>query len=430
MKMESMYIQLGIIKKQILSKINGNSPVKKNIVFLLLTQMVNYLFPLLTMKYLIVTLGILYFGRISFAQAFLLYFTIITDYGFNITATRDIARSSNSPQMTARIVGSVYAAKLTLLIICTLIYVTIVILSERFYTDHWLYLMFWGVVVGSCLFPQWYFQGIQRLGQITMVNITIKILLLLSVFVVIKQESDYIYVPIIYSASFLVAGIYAAAICFKDCRFTHFIRLSDIIITFKEGFPIFISSSMSVILNGSSVFIMGFVVTEELIGYYSGFDRIIRACLLLFAPITTAIYPHVSELMAQQKEKAVKYIKNAARYTLLLALAIALFMIIASDFIIPLLFSEEFLNYKIVLYILSVWMIFSVANNFIGVQYLTCVGQSKLYAKLMTISGIITIIMIFFLTKKFSCYGTACAIIIGELLLTITMLGSIKLKKL
>ena len=425
-----MSISIEHIKSQILHKLNGDDSVKRNLFFLLITQMVNYLFPLLTMKYLIITIGVANFGKISFAQAFLLYFTIITDYGFNITATRDIARSSKSPRMVARIVGSVYAAKFLLLILCTFIYIAIILLSDKFYSDLYLYLLFWGVVVGSCLFPQWYFQGIQRLGQITIVNVIIKILLLLSVFVVINKKSDYIYVPLIYSASFIIAGIYAAMICLKDCHFTHFIQVSDTRKAFKDGFPIFISSSMSVILNGSSVFIMGFVVTEELIGYYSGFDRIIRACLLIFAPITTAIYPHVSELMAQQKAKAIKYIKNAAKYTLLLALVIAVFIIIASDLIIPLLFSEEFMNYKIILYILSVWMIFSVANNFIGVQYLTCVGQSKLYAKLMTTSGIITIIMIFFLTKRFSCYGTAYAIIIGELLLTITMLGSIKLKKL
>ena len=425
-----MLIPIEFIKSQILQKLSGDNVVRKNLFFLLTTQMVNYIFPLLTMKYLIITIGVVNFGKISFAQAFLLYFTIITDYGFNITATRDIARNSKSPDMVARIVGSVYTAKFLLLLLCTFIYITIIFLSEKFYTDFYLYLLFWGVVIGSCLFPQWYFQGIQRLGQITIVNVVIKILLLLSVFVVVNKKNDYIYVPLIYSASFIIAGIYAAMICLKDCHYTHFIQLSDSIKAFKDGFPIFISSSMSVILNGSSVFIMGFIVTEELICYYSGFDKIIRACLLLFAPITTAIYPHVSELMAQQKVKAVKYIKNAAKYTLLLAIVIALFIIIASDFIIPLLFSVEFLNYKIVLYILSVWMIFSVGNNFIGVQYLTCVGQSKLYAKLMTTCGIITIIMIFLLTKRFSCYGTAYAIVIGELLLTATMLGSIKLKKL
>ena len=123
----------------------------------------------------------------------ILYFTIITDYGFNITATRDIARSSKSPRMVARIVGSVYAAKFLLLILCTFIYIAIILLSDKFYSDLYLYLLFWGVVVGSCLFPQWYFQGIQRLGQITILNVIIKILLLLSVFVVINKKSDYIY---------------------------------------------------------------------------------------------------------------------------------------------------------------------------------------------------------------------------------------------
>ncbi len=425
-----MHELIDIIKGKVASMRQGNNHVGKNVILLLLTQMVNYLFPLLTMKYLIITIGVDYFGRISFAQAFLLYFTIITDYGFNITATRDIARNSQSPQAVSRIVGSVYAAKFLLLLLCTFVYIATILLSDRFNSDITLYIMFWGVVVGACLFPQWYFQGIQRLGQITIVNITIKVLLLMSVFVVINDKSDYIYVPLIYSASFIIAGTYASIICFKDCHFIRYIHITDIIKAFKEGFPIFISSSMSVILNGSSVFIMGLIVTEELIGYYSGFDRIIRACILIFAPITTAIYPHISELMVQQKAAGIRYIKRAAKYTLFLAIAIALMLILTSDFIIPIFFTREFLNYKMVLYVLSAWMIFSVANNFIGVQYLTCIGQSKLYAILMTFSGIATVLLILFLTQKYSCYGTAFAILIGELVLTVTMLGSIKIKKL
>ncbi len=332
--------------------------------------------------------------------------------------------------MTAKIVGNVYAAKFLLLSLCTIVYTGIIALTDKFYTDRNLYYMFWGVVVGSCLFPQWYFQGIQRLGQITAVNVIIKILLLASVFIIIKERGDYILVPLIYSASFIIAGLYASLICLKDCHFLHHVRPKDTRQAFKDGFPIFLSSSMSTILNGSSVFIMGFIVSEELIGYYSGFDRIIRACLLLFAPITTAIYPHVSELMAEHKEEAVKYIKRAAKYTLYLAFGIALAIVLFSDFAIKLLFTESFIAYKLVLYILSAWMIFSVANNFIGIQYLTSTGHSKLYATLMTTSGIVTIFLIFVLTKQYSCYGTAYAILTGEVLLTTTMLTSIKIMKL
>ena len=183
-----MHELIDIIKGKVASIRQGNNHVGKNVILLLLTQMVNYLFPLLTMKYLIITIGVDYFGRISFAQAFLLYFTIITDYGFNITATRDIARNSQSPQAVSRIVGSVYAAKFLLLLLCTFVYIATILLSDRFNSDITLYIMFWGVVVGACLFPQWYFQGIQRLGQITIVNITIKVLLLMSVFVVINDK--------------------------------------------------------------------------------------------------------------------------------------------------------------------------------------------------------------------------------------------------
>ena len=54
-------------------------------------QLLNNLLPVLTMPYLVRILGPSKFGLISFAQALIQYFVNLTDYGFNLTATRDIS---------------------------------------------------------------------------------------------------------------------------------------------------------------------------------------------------------------------------------------------------------------------------------------------------------------------------------------------------
>src|SRR5574344_134325 len=159
-----------------------NGAVFKNMVFLIITQLVNYVLPLLTMKYLLVTVGVSYFGKISFAQAFIGYFIVVVDYGFNMTATRDIARCADDRHKVVNLFVNVLYAKLALLFVCTLIMVALVFSFERFRADANIYLLFWGVVVGSCLFPQWFFQGIQKMGYITVINALIKTLLLLLIF--------------------------------------------------------------------------------------------------------------------------------------------------------------------------------------------------------------------------------------------------------
>ena len=64
--------------------------LKKNLSYLFILQNFNYIIPLLLLPYLTHTLGAENFGKITFVQAFITYFILITDFGFNTSATQDI----------------------------------------------------------------------------------------------------------------------------------------------------------------------------------------------------------------------------------------------------------------------------------------------------------------------------------------------------
>ncbi len=67
--------------------------VMKNVASLSTLQAITYLLPIIILPYLFRVIGPEKFGLIAFAQAFVQYFMILTDYGFNISATKEISLS-------------------------------------------------------------------------------------------------------------------------------------------------------------------------------------------------------------------------------------------------------------------------------------------------------------------------------------------------
>ena len=65
--------------------------ILSNIVALFTLQGLQYLIPLILLPYLVHTLGIEYFGLLSFAIATIAFFRAMVSYGFDFTGTKQIA---------------------------------------------------------------------------------------------------------------------------------------------------------------------------------------------------------------------------------------------------------------------------------------------------------------------------------------------------
>lgn len=95
--------------------------VASNVGYLMLLQFSSYLFPLLTIPYLARVLGVDRIGDIAFAAAIILWFKTVTEWGFNYTATRDIARCRDNKSKTSEILSNVLWSKIALAVICLLV---------------------------------------------------------------------------------------------------------------------------------------------------------------------------------------------------------------------------------------------------------------------------------------------------------------------
>ena len=93
-----------------------------NFLALSTVQGLNFLLPLLVIPYLLYTLGVELFGLLAMATAFSTYFMILSDYGFNVTATHEISIHRDNPNKLNEIFSAVMTIKLILMFIGFLFY--------------------------------------------------------------------------------------------------------------------------------------------------------------------------------------------------------------------------------------------------------------------------------------------------------------------
>ncbi|MFL4190960.1 oligosaccharide flippase family protein, partial [Escherichia coli] len=74
-----------------------------NIFSMFSIQGVNYIIPLVTIPYLVRVLGLEVYGKYSIILSVLQYLVIITDYGFNLSGSRQIALSLNDKKKISKI---------------------------------------------------------------------------------------------------------------------------------------------------------------------------------------------------------------------------------------------------------------------------------------------------------------------------------------
>jgi len=393
-------------------------------------QGANYVLPLITLPYLVRVLGPEKYGLIAFAQAFIQYFNILTDYGFNLSATREISIHRNNAQKVSEIFSSVMIIKLGLLVLSFVIMSILVFSFWKFRQDWLIYYLTFGMVVGQVLFPVWFFQGMERMKYITFLNITAKLIFTIAIFVFIRQASDYIYVPLLNLFGYLVAGALALWIVFRGFKIVFKIpSYSSLIHQLKEGSIMFVSTVAISLYTTSNVFLLGLFTNNVIVGFYSAAEKIVKALQGFWTPFSQAIYPVFSKLYYENRTKAQYMLKKILLYTGLITLAISLTGCIFAPFIIKVFFGEAFTPSVNIMQIL-VYIVFLIGiNNVLGIQGLVAFGFAKEFTLTVIIASIIHLILLVIFIPVFKGVGVAIATITTESIIIFMEITFLKRRK-
>jgi PST family polysaccharide transporter len=402
-----------------------NSDMKRlvtNIFSLSLLQVANYVLPLLTVPYLVRVLGPEKYGLISFAQAFIQYFILLTDYGFNLSATRKISIYRDDKEKISEIFSAVFFIKVCLLIISFLIIVFTVLFFKKFRLDFIIYFYTFGMVIGSVLFPIWFFQGMEEMSYITYLNITWKTIFTVSIFIFVKNESDYLNVPLLNSLGYIGIGLFSLYFIKRKFKVKYIrVKFETIKNELVDGYYIFISSLATSLYTVSNSFILGLITNNTIVGYYSAGEKIIRAVKGLNNPISQAIYPYINKLSNTNKSLSIKFIKKVIKYVGLGSLLISICIFILAKPLVFILLGHQYVESIPVIRILAFLPFLTALSNIFGIQVMLNYGMEKEFSKIIVSASVINILLAILLAYFYKHIGISFSTLITEIYVTVIM---------
>ena len=395
---------------------NDKKRLLSNFFSLASLQGVNYILPLLTFPYLVRVLGVEYFGLLAFATAIVTYFSIITDYGFNLTATREISVHRDNKDKVIEIFSAVMSIKIVLMLFSFLL-LSIVVFSFENFSNHWeVYFLTFGTVVGQVFFPIWFFQGMEKMKYITYLNIVAKTIFTVAIFVFVEESSDFYLVPLFTSLGFIIVGFWSLWIIKKEFnigfKIQSFQTLKDY---FIDGWDVFVSRIFVSLYTTTNIIILGFLTNNIIVGYYSIAEKIINAVAGLFIPANQTIYPYMAKIYIDNKKKFFEFISKVSYLFLSISIILFIILFFLSTEIITIVVANESSDIEKIYMIL----IFTIITNPFGPLFTQTLIIQKLnseFRKIVKYTFLFNILMTPIMIYLYGAMGLACVVVLSQVL--------------
>lgn len=393
---------------EITKKINSSKDGKTvfaNFGYLSLLQIAGYVFPLITMPYLARVIGADGFGKIAFASAIIVWIQTISDWGFNLTATRDVAQNRNNKEKVSRIFSNVLWARCILTILSGLILLFVVLVVPYLRENADIIFVTFLLVPGYILFPEWFFQAIERMKYTTIFNLIIKLIFTISVFIFIHKREDYLIQPLLTTIGYLLCGIGALYLILKKWGYTLYKpEWTEILKTIRNSTDVFINNLMPNLYNSFSVMLLGFFGGSTANGLYDGGNKFPTIFYQFQSVLSRAFYPFLS----RRPDRHSFY----AKLNIGSAMIGAIFLIAISPLVIKVMLGDEFGKSVIVMQILSFSVIFLAMDYTYGTNFLIINHKEKPLRNLTFVSSILGMSVSIPLVYYFSYIGAAITVLL------------------
>jgi PST family polysaccharide transporter len=249
-------------------------------------------FYLLIYPFLIRTLGQEGYGLYAYAASMVFLFITFVNFGFDLPAAQQVALHSDDKQVLRSVLSCVQTAKIYIEMIAVLCFAVIMLINPIMSNAPCVFWITFLQTLTFILFPQWYYQGLQKMKMVTYIQFGFRLLSLPFIFIFVKSPQDVWVFALITSLASVLGGITAwLMIRYCDGIKIYWASIPAVKRAYLEAVPFCGSNIIGVAKEQGMILMAGSFLGMADVAIYDLANKIMLIPRTIFSKLNDALYP-------------------------------------------------------------------------------------------------------------------------------------------
>lgn len=381
------------------------------------------LFPILSFPYVSRILHPEYVGRVSFAESLVTYFLLFSQMGIPTYGTREIAKVRLDRNELIKLTSQLFLINFSMAI-CS--YIALILAScmvPRLHEDQLLYLIMGLSLFMNAMSMDWLYKGLEEYGVLAKRSFGLKLLSLLSIFLLIHKQEDYLMYGFLYMLAAYGAGILNFRAAYRDLLKGN-IRFDKVKSDIKEAFHrhlshiavFFAMTCATTIYTHLDTVMVGAISGNTELGYYNAAVKIKTLLVAITTSLGIVLVPRITNCIMERKAEALRrYIRITFLFTASFSLLSLVFFECFTTRSILLLSGQEFLPAVPAMKVIMLTVPLIGFSNLTGLEILVPFHKEKIVLYSEVFGAAVDFVMNLMLIPEYGSVGAAVGTVIAEL---------------
>lgn len=393
----------------------------KNILSLGVVQIANYVLPFVSVPIIVRIIGPSNYGTLNYYTSFTAYFVLLINYGFDYSGTRVIAVEKDNVSKRNEHLTKILFAKGLLFLVSLLFFLGCSLFITKTPEEQRVAIYTFLITISWVFSPNWFYQGMQRLTNVAVFNLSSKVIYTALILWIIKSKEDYIWQPLILSAIQIAVAIISLLYAIRIFKIS-FVKVSlrSIFDLIWADRMIFFTTLATNLYTDTNIVILGAYESKEHVGYFTAAWKFIFIFLMIISfPISQALFPFIAQSFSKSRDKGIELTRRMLPIIIYFTSGVSVVLFFLAPYLILGFFGKKFENSILIFQILTVVPVLSYINSTLCLQTMVSLNMDKPLFRIVLASGIFSVVFNLIVIKSFGYIGSAISWIFTELIICI-----------